>query len=482
MEKRHKQQRRRGAFHPHNTLLSTETPQFTCEPQASRTPLYAHGHVSPKAEEIESKWFENQRERLQRLQFTASVEDTQSLPSRSSPVFEYTGCDSSDISQLGDSNSIFSFSSPASKTFGPAASSTRPVFSSTNASPLQNNFTYDHYQHLTGTLLKPATASPPPHRMRASNDNEQPVNMVVEREPPKAAFSPQKPYQQPIQKFQQPEFGKASPLQSRVFNVPKPHQTRPEHHRSAPTAGSADLQQTTKEPPAVPSRIIPTQPAPYRPTHATSSYPDVVEISRPVNHPTWTTHHAQPPSFSSLGDGYGGFTSINPYQKQEQFVDLTTARDDFNPDAALLDNRFGAADPYTYVDTAKATENIKALLEGAFEDEDDKPRTRSRKKKTEAETAGLTEQLQNSSVTPKDQGQEEDDDEDDGTVEGLNVKLLPHQVDGVEWMKEKEIGTQKKNGVLPKGGILADDVGALRKHRWHQLTWYRWVLERRYNR
>ncbi|KEQ99392.1 hypothetical protein AUEXF2481DRAFT_58933, partial [Aureobasidium subglaciale EXF-2481] len=43
--------------------------------------------------------------------------------------------------------------------------------------------------------------------------------------------------------------------------------------------------------------------------------------------------------------------------------------------------------------------------------------------------------------------------------EGLSIKLLPHQVEGVSWMIDKEIGERKKNGVLPKGGILADDMG-----------------------
>ena len=51
----------------------------------------------------------------------------------------------------------------------------------------------------------------------------------------------------------------------------------------------------------------------------------------------------------------------------------------------------------------------------------------------------------------------DDDDDDEGIVDGLNVKLLPHQVDGVSWMIQRESG-KKKRGVLPKGGILADDV------------------------
>lgn len=462
MEQRHKQQRARGAFRPHNTLLSSDTPQFTSVLRTPRTLFHARAPVSATAEDFNSDRLE---QRLHQLQLTDSVEDTQSLPPTSSPVFEFTG-GAIDTSRLGDSSSIFAFSSPFQQPVEPPATAGRPIVHTTNASPPQNNFTYDHYQRLTGTLLEAAKPSPLPRRMHAVKDNEQPVNMVVEREPPKAPLSPQKPSQQPLQKFQQPEFGKASPLQPRVFLVPKPHQTRPEHHRPAHTAGSTHLQQAIKPPPTAPSHITPQPPPPYKPEHGPSSHPDVVEIPRPVNLPTWTTYSAPPPSFSSAGGGLGGFTSINPYQKQSHYVDLTTTRDAFNPDAALFDGRFGAADLYTYVDVAKATENIKALLEGAFEDDDDKPRTRARKKKEEVETAGLTEKLQSLSVAPEDQGQEEDGDEDDGTVEGLNVKLLPHQVDGVEWMKEKEVGTQKKNGVLPRGGILADDVGCFDEHSW----------------
>lgn len=148
-------------------------------------------------------------------------------------------------------------------------------------------------------------------------------------------------------------------------------------------------------------------------------------------------------------------------------VDLTKPNQpSYIPDPALQPDRFGAVDPYLYVDAGKATENIKALLEGAFEDEDDKPRTRGRKKKVEGAIEGLADKLSGLGVheDKSEVGEHEDDDAeelDDGTVEGLKVKLLPHQVDGVEWMKDKEVGVKKKNGILPKGGILADDVGCL---------------------
>jgi SNF2 family DNA or RNA helicase len=83
-------------------------------------------------------------------------------------------------------------------------------------------------------------------------------------------------------------------------------------------------------------------------------------------------------------------------------------------------------DAPAYTDPAKASENLKALLEGGMEeDEEDKD-----KKETI----------------------------EDGSVEGIKVKLLPHQVEGVKWMRSREVGPIKK-GKLPKGGILADDMG-----------------------
>lgn len=196
----------------------------------------------------------------------------------------------------------------------------------------------------------------------------------------------------------------------------------------------------------------------------------MVEIPRPQPAAPWRNAiPVQQPYFSSLQNGQG-FTAVNPYKPPASYVDLTKPQNGFDPDAALFDDKFGAADPYTYVDVSKATENIKALLEGAFDDEDGKPRTRGRKKKDEAAVASLTDKLKGLDVVKKEDhdntGEEPDEeDEDDGTVEGLNVKLLPHQVEGVEWMRDKESSMKKKNGVLPKGGILADDMGLV-LHLW----------------
>ncbi|KAI1208268.1 SNF2 family N-terminal domain-containing protein [Annulohypoxylon truncatum] len=80
-----------------------------------------------------------------------------------------------------------------------------------------------------------------------------------------------------------------------------------------------------------------------------------------------------------------------------------------------------------YVDPKKAASDIKALLEGSIQDEEDKE-------------------------------VKEEDGEDKSHIEGLSVPLLRHQVEGVEWMKGRELGPVKK-GKVPKGGLLADDMG-----------------------
>jgi len=189
-----------------------------------------------------------------------------------------------------------------------------------------------------------------------------------------------------------------------------------------------------------------------------------MEVPRP---PVFAPRDIPPvarPTFSS-----STFQSANIFRSPIQQRDDD---DDFDPDSALRDVKFAEPDPMRYVDAAQASENIKALLEGAFEDDEDKPRTRLRKKKQVAAASDLADQLAGLEVDGKDtrndkEKEEEDEEEgeeeeDDGTVEGLKVKLLPHQIDGVAWMMDREIGGKKKNGVSPKGGILADDVSGIK--------------------
>lgn len=173
--------------------------------------------------------------------------------------------------------------------------------------------------------------------------------------------------------------------------------------------------------------------------------------------------------FGSMGSTSGGVSSANPGGYGSNHVDLTKDTIDLTKDS-YRDPYLAAAtaesyDAFTFVDPAKAQEDLKALLEGAIDDEDDMPRTRSRKKKKDDDVDGLLEKLKSLEMGGKEKpavGPDEEDDEeeeDDGTVEGVKVKLLPHQVEGLEWMKGRELGTGKKGARVPKGGILADDMG-----------------------
>ncbi|KAH8704933.1 putative SNF2 family helicase/ATPase [Talaromyces proteolyticus] len=282
----------------------------------------------------------------------------------------------------------------------------------------------------------------------------------------------------------QPEFGKPTPLRSQQtqaqaqlpFNIPKSNQPRVEHHRPGPNHQSTQLNKpqasnnTHYREPFNPFK--PVVPSAYTSHRTTTSLvdDDVVEIPRPTQH-TWTTKQAPLSIFSSK-------PSVpkvsNASKTLKNFIDLTNDSVGFQGPSASQSfqapsyprEEFGSIDAYSYVDSAQAQENIKALLEGAFEDEDDKPRTRARKKKIEADINDLASKLEKVSVGQKSEDNQEDDAEsedeeevDDGTREGLKVKLLPHQIEGVEWMCDKENGQKKTRGVLPKGGVLADDMG-----------------------
>ena len=340
---------------------------------------------------------------------------------------------------------------------------------------------------------------------------QRPAGMVTEREPPRSSLEqPSQPKSTAPVVFGRPSVPGAKAPTSSIFNVPKPNQPRPEHHRSSQPAneprGSSDPRINSSSQQHDPAKISYDQgqkpiqaplwtpdwykayrnklndqmgaaqqdPTTY-PKPATSRPnlpdPDVVEIPKPTNLPTWNNQPRMnpQPTYSVYQLTAHGFAAAG-YSSSRNVIDLTK-RDEFDPDASLRNDQFGAPDPYLYLSEDKAAENIKALLEGTFEDEEDKPQTRSRKQKLNTQGYKLAERLKDLNVKSEENKenvvgkQVEDDDEgevDDGTVEGLKVKLLPHQIEGVEWMKDKECGKKKRNGVLPKGGILADDMGLVR--------------------
>jgi SNF2 family DNA or RNA helicase len=341
--------------------------------------------------------------------------------------------------------------------------------------------------------------------------------MVREREPP-APQPPRNPATAPVPKPLQelknpaPQFGQTSPLRNplkedrlsdkfaHVFiNKPKFSQRPPEHAPAAPRVPSEappsyagqqrPLQQNSQLDTLNRPFKLPSAQAAPRPGTASSTGSDFMEIPpshfqprpsqgppvyapKPSNPAPRTSYPPPRPMFSSTSQASGfqpvNAGSHNPLQAARQTVILDD-EDDFDPDAALRaeGDRFGAPDLNAYVDSGMASENIKALLEGAFDDDNEKiPRTRLRKKKKQEEDdAGksLANKLQALAVKDQEAAaeaeDEEEEEEDDGTVEGLKIKLLPHQVDGVAWMIEKETGMHNKRAKLPKGGILADDMG-----------------------
>ncbi|KIW24765.1 uncharacterized protein PV07_10458 [Cladophialophora immunda] len=200
---------------------------------------------------------------------------------------------------------------------------------------------------------------------------------------------------------------------------------------------------------------------PGQPPKPSSSRPpyqedDFYEIPKPANFPTWKPTAVVPPTFSS-------HQPPNPYFRPNA-IDLTQDKPILsrppppsNP-AFFRAERYETADPYTYMNSTQASESIKALLEGAFEDEEDRPRTRRRNKELDKKVGDLAEMVKGMSVNSEDKSEsaqeEAEEQEDDGAVPGLKVKLLPHQIDGVDWMVGKEIGKNRTYG-----GILADDMG-----------------------
>lgn len=143
----------------------------------------------------------------------------------------------------------------------------------------------------------------------------------------------------------------------------------------------------------------------YQPKNRPEHHRDQIPTARK---PSETKSQGQPQLFSSLGPE--ALPAV-PYTKSAYRTPDTNAA-------------FGAETFYT--DPAKADEDLRALLEGGMDDDEDE----------EAVETNL----------------------DDGTLEGIKVKLLPHQVEGVKWMKGRELGPVKR-GKVPKGGILADDMG-----------------------
>ena len=300
-----------------------------------------------------------------------------------------------------------------------------------------------------------------------------------------------------------PEFGKTSPIrnlmqkddrkavENRVFMPPKSNKHRTEiQNRAAPphlpTAGSSapnsyanprsatdGLSGASNSSAQSVSRPVFQRPS-YLQNPQASHSADIVEIPRPVNFAPKSVQPAPMPMYS-MKSSFEALDAFKPSSLTGPPFSKGSHPDDedgaFDANRLLGDDRF-SYDPSNYVDASKASEDLKNLLEGAFEeDEEDKPKRNLRRRKASkkddrsavdelAERASGLDIKADPDTSEPQKGEDDDDEEDDGTVDGLDVRLLPHQIDGLTWMMDKEVGEKKRNGVLPKGGILADDVSS----------------------
>ncbi|APA15699.1 hypothetical protein sscle_15g104690 [Sclerotinia sclerotiorum 1980 UF-70] len=402
----------KGGFTPLNTIGSTDAPNFKRRNKTTNT---------------------NTRIFKQQHNFKRVVNTSRTTtPSHIIPRIQRTTCpspvteNSPSLSELGDSTSLFDSSlliiGRASNS-NSAGKGTVVVLDTTK---------YDRYlvekgnkmvREISPAKVQAPRPEEPKDQYRSSQSNAANHLSNIPR------FGEATLPQSPLNRKSQQQY-------SELFIQPK---SRPEFHRDTEKHTHPHLQAAKDAARKIIDPFMPRAPADYNKPAVRAPVPGSSSYA--------TTHPAPQPTFGSLPNSNGGFQSINTYTSNN-YVDLTTSKPNYN-------------ETHIYVDPAKAQEDLKALLEGVIEDEEDtKPRTRSRRKKKDAEVDDLMVQMNGLNVESDEKLEvaSEDEEEDDGTVEGINVKLLPHQVEGLEWMIGREIGTGKR-GIVPKGGILADDMG-----------------------
>ncbi|KAF7861922.1 hypothetical protein EAF04_007803 [Stromatinia cepivora] len=399
----------KGGFTPLNTIGSTEAPNFKRRNTNTNTLKQQH-----------------------KFKRVINTSKTTTLPhilphihrrTRPSPVTEH----SPSLSALGDSTSLFDSSL---EIIGRASNSSS---ARKGTVVVLDTTKYDRYfieegnkmvREISPAKVQAPRPEEPKDQYRSSQSNAANHLSSIPR------FGEATLPQSPLNRKSQQQY-------SELFIQPK---SRPEFHRDTEKHAHPHLQAAKDAARKIIDPFMPRAPAEYNKPAVRAPVPGSSSYA--------TTHPAPPPTFGSLPNSNGGFQSINTYTSNN-YVDLTTSKPNYN-------------ETHIYVDPAKAQEDLKALLEGVIEDEEDtKPRTRSRRKKKDVEVDDLMAQMNGLNVESDEKlevASEDEEEEDDGTVEGINVKLLPHQVEGLEWMIGREIGTGKK-GMVPKGGILADDMG-----------------------
>ncbi|KAK0382814.1 hypothetical protein NLU13_9909 [Sarocladium strictum] len=313
------------------------------------------------------------------------------------------------------SNTIASTYDPNFETLATGSSSLQSPESSRTSS----QYTASHHDRLTTNMVnerappagearnKPSTDAPSQRRREASPDSDTDITSVINgfaslkskvQETVLGGPSSSSNHRGPLNNHR-PAFGHPSKMVSSLkqkANIFIHQKSHPEWHRdtSSGSHGSSG-------------------------SYANNNAPTLVSTPRA---PKYQDRRAPPPEFFSS-------TSTIPFQP-------TRGR------------AGGGADEVFYTDPDKASADLKALLEGGMESDDEEEEGTTSKDGSTKPEAGKEE------VKPV----SKDKVAKDGTVNGLKVKLLPHQVEGVEWMRGRELGPVKR-GKVPKGGILADDMG-----------------------
>lgn len=143
--------------------------------------------------------------------------------------------------------------------------------------------------------------------------------------------------------------------------------------------------------------------------------------SRPEHHRDYKINAPAAPKHADQNPQSQTFSSMSPTSQTTNGYTQSSYYSQTQPASSYTDQVF-------WTDPTKASADLKALLEGGMDEEDEEADKEASEKK------------------------------DDGSLEGIKVRLLPHQVEGVEWMRGRELGPVKR-GKVPKGGILADDMG-----------------------
>ena len=147
--------------------------------------------------------------------------------------------------------------------------------------------------------------------------------------------------------------------------------------------------------------------------------------------------------------GGGGNRSYSPALSDQQQQATEQTRRDI---AQLLDSIDDEANRRKLRKRKKRWEKLQKIgtkdNQIVLSDDDDNNRDRNNNSNDDSEKMEIDE------ANKEDDDGDDDDDEEEGTqVDGLTVKLMPHQSRGVDWMRGREANETSSGGILADVGI-----------------------------